>query len=148
MKKLVLVIFCAGMLVSCKEKQEGITTDIINNPTVTGDFEDMPVISFKEERIDFGKITEGEKVTKVFEFTNTGKSDLVISNVSATCGCTVPNSWPKEPIAPGKSGKIEVTFDSQNKPGQQVKQITVLANTNPASTVVAIAGDVIRPGVE
>lgn len=108
---------------------------------------DMPVITFKEERIDFGKITEGDKVIRVFEFTNTGKSDLVISDVSAACGCTVPSNWPKQPVPPGESGKIEIQFNSEGKPGQQVKKITVLANTSPASTIVALAGEVIRPGV-
>lgn len=148
MKKIAVLLLTVIALSSCKDKEQGITTDIIKNPTGSGEEMDMPVITFKEERIDFGTITEGEKVTKVFEFTNTGKSDLVISNVTASCGCTVPSNWPKTPVAPGEGGKIEVTFNSEGKPGQQVKQITILANTSPASTVVAIAGEVNRPGVE
>ncbi len=131
MKKVALLLLFAAAIVSCKEKTSGVTTDLINNPTE---------ITFKEERIDFGTIKEGEKVTRVFEFTNTGDKDLAISNVTATCGCTVPSSWPKEPVAPGEGGKIEVTFNSEGKGGQQVKKITILANTRPSATVVALAG--------
>ena len=145
MRKLFIAILCTTMLVSCKDKNGGITTDIINNPKGTGDPDYLPIMTFDEERIDFGTIKEGDKVTKVFKFTNTGKSNLVISNVSATCGCTVPNNWPKEPIEPGDKGQIEVTFNSQGKSGQQVKQITILANTSPGQNTVALAGIVDSP---
>ena len=69
--------------------------------------ETVPVISFKENSIDFGDIVQGQKVEHTFVLTNTGKQPLIISNVAATCGCTVP-SWPKEPVAPGKSAEIKV----------------------------------------
>lgn len=62
------------------------------------------VINFKESSVDFGDIVQGQKVEHTFILTNSGKQPLIISNVAATCGCTVP-TWPKEPIAPGKSGK-------------------------------------------
>ncbi|HAZ26265.1 MAG TPA: hypothetical protein DCY95_18235, partial [Algoriphagus sp.] len=67
------------------------------------------VITFKEKSVDFGDITQGDKVSHTFELTNTGTTPLIISNVAATCGCTVP-SWPKDPIAPGAKAKIEVSF--------------------------------------
>ena len=76
------------------------------------------VITFKEKSIDFGDIVQGQKVSHTFELTNTGESPLVISNVAATCGCTVP-SWPKEPIAPGASAEIQVSFNSAGKMGKQ-----------------------------
>lgn len=144
MKKALLFLSALALLGACKSgPEESITTDLIRDPA---DSANAPIMEFKEERIDFGTIQEGEKVTRVFEFTNAGKSDLVIADVSATCGCTVPNKWPKEPIAPGASGKFEVTFNSQGKPGQQVKQIMVTANTIPSITTVALAGNVNRKG--
>ncbi|HEX4888298.1 MAG TPA: DUF1573 domain-containing protein [Luteibaculaceae bacterium] len=145
MKKLIFLSMLALAMTACKsEGQDGeITTDIIKNPA-TVDPDELPVITFKEERIDFGTIQEGDKVTKTFEFENTGKSELVLSGVSAACGCTVPNNWPRQPIAPGETGRIEVTFNSQGKPGQQVKQIVVTANTNPANTTIALAGFVTK----
>ncbi|HYG38743.1 MAG TPA: DUF1573 domain-containing protein [Cytophagales bacterium] len=97
----------------------------------------LPVITFKEKSYDFGTIQEGEKVRHTFEFTNTGEAPLIIQNASASCGCTVPN-WPHEPIAPGKSGKIDVEFNSAGKTGPQNKTVSITANTNPTLTTVNI----------
>ncbi|QHL88285.1 DUF1573 domain-containing protein [Nibribacter ruber] len=89
-----------------------------------------PVMTFKETEHDFGTIKQDKKVQHTFSFTNTGKSPLVIESATATCGCTVPE-WPKEPIAPGATGSIKVEFDPTGKVGQQSKQITITANTDP-----------------
>ena len=66
---------------------------------------------------------------------------LVISSCTASCGCTVPQ-WPREPIAPGKSGEIKVVFNSAGKGGLVSKDITILANTNPVKTVLQIKVDI------
>lgn len=98
-----------------------------------------PRFSFAQNEYDFGTVNEGDIVNHTFQFTNTGDAPLVISNATASCGCTVP-SWPKAPIAPGETGKIEVKFDSSGKPNQQTKNITITANTNPAVTTLKIKG--------
>ncbi len=98
-------------------------------------------LEFSESEFDFGNITAGEQVTHIFKFKNTGKEALVISNAKGSCGCTVPK-WPKEPIAPGKTGEIEVKFDSKNKKGKQTKNVTITANTDPANTILKISADV------
>lgn len=98
-------------------------------------------IQFKETTFNYGKIKSGAKVTHSYKFTNTGKEPLVISNAQGSCGCTVPE-WPKEPIAPGKSGEIKVTFDSTGKNGPQSKRVTLTANTSPAETFLTIEGEV------
>ncbi len=98
-------------------------------------------LKFTEETFDFGNLTAGEKASHTFKFKNTGKEPLVISNAKGSCGCTVPK-WPKEPIAPGKSGEIEVTFDSKGKKGKQTKNVTITANTDPANTIIKIIADV------
>lgn len=124
----------------------------VHNPNVTNPEQvaaaaDAPVMSFKETTHDFGSIREGEKVRHTFTFTNTGKSPLVIESATSTCGCTVPEV-PKEPIAPGAEGKIQVEFNSAGKGGtQQMKVISIKANTQPEITQVNIKANVLAaPG--
>lgn len=90
---------------------------------------------------DFGKMKEGENLNVSFRFKNTGNKPLVISNVSASCGCTVPET-PKKPYAPGETGVIKASFNSTGKPGTQSKQVTVYANTNPQMNVLTFRVDV------
>ena len=99
---------------------------------------------FEKEVHDFGEIVEGEKVSYSFKFTNTGKSDLIVSNASASCGCTVPH-YPTDPIAPGEEGTIDVVFDSKNRPGKVDKKVTIIANTVPNTKVIKITGRVKSP---
>ena len=149
MKFQLLFIFVFALLAtSCKVDNRGINSDIIHNPaTASGEVDTtmLPKIEFEEVRQEFGTITQGEKVTRFFNFENTGKSPLVITSAKAGCGCTVP-SWPREPIPPGGKGEIKVVFDSDGKQGQIFKKVSVIANTQPATNEVAIAGNVIAPG--
>lgn len=95
------------------------------------------VINFTKTEHDFGKLKAGEKVRTKFKFTNTGTNPLIISNAIGSCGCTVPQ-WPKEPIEPGKSGEIEVEFDSKGKSGEQTKNVHLTANApTPDLTIKA-----------
>ncbi len=100
-------------------------------------------ISFKTEEIDYGKVKVGSDGVRVFEFTNTGKAPLVITNVSSSCGCTVP-SWTKDPIAPGAKGKIEVKYDTK-RVGPISKTVTVTSNAkqNPVKGL-RIKGEVVQ----
>ena len=98
-------------------------------------------ISFNEYAHDFGVMDEGDAVTYYFEFTNTGAEPLILDNCKGSCGCTVPQC-PKEPIAPGATGKIEVKFNSKGKKNKQTKKVTVTANTDPAQTILTITADV------
>lgn len=113
-----------------------------------GDTAEEPVgptttIRYEEETFDFGTVMDGEVVYHTYVFTNTGDEPLVIKNAKASCGCTVP-SWPKNPIAPGKTGEIQVKFDTKGrgKAGgkPQSKRVTVTANTNPSNSFVTIKG--------
>jgi hypothetical protein len=98
-------------------------------------------VKFDETSYDWGKMKEGEKMTHLFKFKNTGNNDLIISDARGSCGCTVPE-WPKEPIKPGKGGEIKVVFDSAHKSGVQSKTVTINANTEPAAIVLMIKGTV------
>lgn len=77
---------------------------------------------------NMGSIREGQKLEVVFRFSNTGNKPLVIQNVQAACGCTVP-SKPEAPIMPGAEGSIKAVFDSQGRVGANHKTITVTTNT-------------------
>ena len=101
-------------------------------------------LEFTETKHDYGVIEQGEKVTHLFTFKNTGNEPLVLSNVKPSCGCTTPK-WTKEPVAPGADGEIMVEFDSKGKSGKQTKTVTVTANTEPATIVLTITGDIQVP---
>ena len=99
-------------------------------------------MAFEESEFDFGTVTEGEKVSHVYKFKNTGSEPLILSSAKGTCGCTVP-SWPREPIAPGETGEIMVEFNSINKRGQKNQKVTITANTNPPQTFIYLKGEVL-----
>jgi hypothetical protein len=144
-----LFIALLALLAACGSgDKKGISTDLINNPiTADGNNADtslLPKIKWKEQVHDFGVVIQGEKVSYTFTFTNAGKSDLVISSVHASCGCTVPK-YDTEPILPGKAGKIEVIFDSSGRSGLQNKTLTVLANTQPNAVELHFTAEVVVP---
>ena len=97
-----------------------------------------PVMTFDKTVHDFGNIQEGQRVETLFTFTNTGKSDLVISDARGSCGCTVPEYPKNTPIAPGATGQIRVSFDSSNKPNMQQKTVTISANTDTGRETIQI----------
>ncbi|MFN7120099.1 MAG: DUF1573 domain-containing protein [Saprospiraceae bacterium] len=154
MKKLLAInlILVLGLL-ACKSKQDnekrieeidinGNVADIIRNPaSAEGPVDTVNVakMAFTQTTYNFGEVSEGELVKHTFEFTNTGKVPLIISDARSTCGCTVPE-WPEEPVAPGEKGKIEVVFNTAGKMSEQSKPITITANTYPSETVVTLEG--------
>lgn len=120
--------------------------NVVDNPNLTNEQEisnaDAPIMTFTEMEHNFGDIKPGAVVKHTFTFKNTGKTPLIISSASSSCGCTTPD-WTKEPIAPGAEGKIDVQFDSHGKSGQVSKTVTILANTQPASNQVSIKTNIL-----
>jgi len=102
---------------------EAATPAPSNQPSTT--------IALSESNFDFGNVKKGDKVQHIYEVTNTGKNPLVISEVKPGCGCTVPD-FTKEPIMPGKKGKITLHFDSSNFDGNVNKYADVFANVEKA----------------
>lgn len=101
-----------------------------------------PGVDFKKTEHNFGTIKEEiGAVTTQFEFTNTGKSPLIIQRVSASCGCTTPN-YTKEPILPGKKGTISATYSTVSRPGTFNKTIRVYTNVPDTVYVLTIKGNV------
>ena len=146
-------LFGIILMFSCKggDKSEipknAINPSVIENPTTasgSNSKKDMvPKFQFEKNLHDFGTITEGEKVSYAFRFTNVGKGDLVIRAAQGSCGCTVPE-FPKEAIKPGEGGLITVTFNSEGKPGEQVKTIDVISNTIPNVDKLTIKANVLK----
>ncbi len=95
----------------------------------------MPVIKFDNMEHDFGTIKQGDKVEHIYKFTNEGTTDLVISQVKPSCGCTAPD-WTKTPVKPGEQGEIKVVFDSNGKSGKQSKTVNVHSNTESGTDIL------------
>ena len=98
-------------------------------------------LKFKQEKHDFGTIAEGTIATYSFVFTNTGKTPVVISNVKPSCGCTTPD-WTREPVMPGKTGKVTASYNSAGRPGIFNKTVTVMNNGEASQIVLGIQGTV------
>lgn len=100
-----------------------------------------PVIEFASDVNNLGVVREGEKVIAWYDFRNTGSAPLIIQNIRAGCGCTVP-SWIKTPVIAGDSGVIRVIFDSSGKYGLQNIKVTVLSNANNAEEELYLQANV------
>lgn len=139
MKKIALLFVLAAVLwlPACENNQSTSQSE-----TTTSD--QTPVMTFKEQEVNLGKMTEGDTLRHQFRFTNTGNAPLIVQSAVASCGCTVPTT-PKEAIAPGKEGVIDVVFNSKNKAGFNTKTVTVYANTKPDMNTVAFKVEVL-PG--
>lgn len=157
MKKLAFILGTVVLFTSCGETPdngtENIDSSVVENPATADNSEGVdenvavPAFSFEKEAHDFGKIIQGEKVAYSFKFTNSGEGDLIITSAKGSCGCTIPE-YPTDPIAPGEEGIIDVVFNSDGKSGQQNKKVTIVANTVPNTTVLAINGMVEVPVAE
>ena len=140
-------LFSCGNNTDSEKRVESVPVDgsissIIRNPATANaplDTVNVAKISFEVEEYNFGEVNEGDKVIYTFRFSNTGKVPLLITDARSSCGCTVP-SWPKEAIAPGGEGNIDVVFNTENKIKQQRKEIAITANTYPSRTEVALVG--------
>lgn len=123
MKKIIYLAFLLSIFVSCRK----------NEPTAR--------MEFAEKEYDFGVITEGQKVQKDFKFINSSNTDLVISNVQGSCGCTI-GEYPKDPVKPNEEGIIKVKFNSEGKFGKQEKSVTISANTENQKEMLKIFAEV------
>jgi len=137
-----------------------LNDEVINNvymvlsANLTEDFKSMskdelekaPVVSFESMKFDFGSIAQQTKADVKFEFTNTGKSDLIIRKVSSSCGCTTVTPS-NTVIKPGQKSSIDAVFDAGVRSGKQHKVITVITNDPKNSQVnLVVSGEVIQQG--
>lgn len=143
----VLAFVIAAGISSCAPKSNEVTTDLVditqtaNGNTPAGK---EPAMKFEQEMFDFGKISQGERVSHSFKFKNVGGSDLVILEAHGSCGCTVPK-FPKKAIPPGQEEVIDVEFSSEGKHGMQEKTVTLTTNCTPNTKVITIKAEVLVP---
>lgn len=135
-----LIIACGVLMYSCdirkKDKRTSATT--VSKQVIT----DTTTVEIIDSVYDFGTINEGDIVEFSFRFKNTGKKPLEIADAKASCGCTVPEK-PTAPIKPGEIGYIKVKFNSDRKPGEAHKSITVTSNAMPEFPELYLKGTVI-----
>ena len=137
MKKLVLLI---GILV--------MTLGFVNAQNEKKVSTNGPEIEFEQLSHDFGNVEYGGKCEVEFKFTNTGNEPLIIQKPKTSCGCTA-SSWPKEPILPGASDAIVVTYKTTTKVGNFSKSVTVTSNALVNNTVVLrIKGAILEQPTE
>jgi len=143
MKRIVTYAFLVSvslLAVSCDEKKNEESA-VTQDSTAVKELKKTTMV-FLEPEHEFGDVKEGNFAKHEFIFKNTGTEPLYVRDAKASCGCTTPE-WTKDTIAPGAEGKILVQFNSQGRPGDFHKTVTVLANTEPEASVITIKGHVI-----
>ena len=141
MKKVLLGLsaLCLVAFMSCKEdasskiKDENVAEAAKRDANSTK----FPVLEFDKSEHDFGQLEARQNVETVFSYKNNGDAPLVITNISSSCGCTIPKDWSREPLAPGESGKFTVKFNGSGS-GNVSKTVTVTANTEKGREVVKV----------
>ena len=140
MKKIIFILSITIVLLACTstDKKSG---DANSNSDSTQQAEKAKIMSdtanytniqwLDSTFLSMGTVNEGAQVEVSFRFKNIGNKPLVIANVTASCGCTIPET-PQQPFAPGEEGVIKAKFDSKGRTGENRKHISVDANTNPS----------------
>jgi hypothetical protein len=124
-----------------------LSTDLVNNPTTDENqvvsLEQSGLLVFADTVHDFGKLTEGEVIQHEFEYVNKGSKEVIITNAKGSCGCTVPE-YDYEPIPPGGTGVMKVTFDSKGKTGFNEKSVMITTNGVPSKYRLTILATVTK----
>lgn len=152
MKRLLVISLIA--LGACKGNNTSkpadgqMPTALVNNPHTADGIDTVaaarkPTMDFTDTLHNFGTIHEKEIVEYEFSFKNNGKTPLVINSAVGSCGCTVP-SYPHDPVEPGKTGVMKVTFNSAGKSGHQEKTVTIHTNTIHGLHMLFIKADIAK----
>ncbi len=143
MKKLFLGLLTLSFVyTSCNQSTDASkASQETENVASSKSSDGIGIMTFKESEYDFGKVKEGEVIKHVFTFENTGNSPIIISQVSASCGCTTP-SYSTTPVLPGKTGEIAVEFNTSGQKGDQQKIITIASNAESNIVSVQLKGEV------
>lgn len=134
-KHLILLPSVILFLWGCNQEETGTIQP--GSVEVTG----KPDIVFDREIHDFGEISQGEMVSCIFTYKNTGSSDLILEAANASCGCTIPQ-FSQAPLAPGESERIEVLFDSTGRSGMQSKTVTIISNADSKMVRLTITANI------
>ena len=132
------LISCGNGNASTKVNKENLDTAKSRDAEIKKGVASM---TLDKREYDFGTVKEGEIVETIFKVTNSGTTDLVITNATGSCGCTVP-VWPKAAIKPGETGDVAVKFNTSGKPNRQMKTVTLTTNTVSGRELLTIKGSV------
>lgn len=135
---IILFLLVTMIVLGCGNTKVKNGNDSVIQPADTGKAD----IIFSEYEFNFGKVTEGEKISHRFLFINKGNGALVITSATTSCGCTVPE-YDGKPIPPGGNGTLEVVFDSSGRNGMQTKTISVASNASIPVVLLKITAEVI-----
>ena len=140
-----LGLLFAGMLFASACSSENDSKENGKSELASDSIATKPLTSmlFADTVHEFGTINEGEKVSYTFKYKNTGENPLILEDVRPSCGCTLPE-WTKDPVAPGEEGVIKAVYNSEGRPGEFHKTITVIANTAEEVSLLKIQG-VVTP---
>ncbi len=145
MKKTILVIAMFALIgLAATAQVPSATIKPTSAPAQAAGKDDSANFKFEVNEVNFGTITQGDTVHRVFNFTNSGAQPLIITEAHGSCGCTQPQ-YSKEPIKKNEKSKIEVTFNSTGKMGIQDKTITVSSNAKGGQYVLHLKGTVEAP---
>jgi len=152
MKKNHIVIFITVcLLLACGKNKTSVSKvsdtkkSLIDNELNEQDNVDIPKFLFDNLTYHFGEVPQGEELRYVFYFKNVGNSSLIISDISASCGCTRPIPS-KEPIAPGAKGEIAITVETEEKSvGEMISYVVITANTFPEKTILTLHANILSP---
>lgn len=136
-KAFLLVIGLCAIILSCDVRRKDKPADT----PIAKEVKDPTTVDIIDSVYDFGKIAEGDNVEFSYRFKNSGTRPLIVSEAAASCGCTVPEK-PEKPIMPGEMGFIKVKFNSQGRPGQTHKTISVSSNAQPSFPQLVLKGEV------
>lgn len=140
-----MVLLALGLW-ACSEPE--VDTRIIQIPATGAgavSSPDMAVFTPENAIFQYDTVVEGAVVEHAFRFENTGSAPLAIADVSSACGCTVPQSWPRELIAPGEGGTIDVAFNTRGWSGKVDKRVTVVTNGAPSVVHLVLDGFILAP---
>jgi hypothetical protein len=143
MKTLLLFVVTAAIFVGCTNTDKKTSSsndraikDSIREQVLKDSANFTTIQWIDSTSKDLGKVKEGQIVEVSYRFKNTGSKNLIITDVSASCGCTVPEK-PEEPIAPGNEGVIKAKFDSKGRPhGENKKEVYVSGNITPSNSQI------------
>ena len=142
----ILWLFVSSCIDSPPEK---MSTDLIDIQATASEIVNVEnrgaSIEMDHLEFNFGTIVAGKRITHSFSFMNNGDAPLILSDINATCGCTVAKDWPKIPIKPGEGGEILIEFDSSDRTGNQRKTVYVVSNSRPSTLELKLIGDVVGP---
>ena len=142
MKRYLLILLLPAAIVSCDPKKRDRISDDAAREREMG-LRDSTTVLVIDTTHNFATAIDGDMVEFNFRFKNTGTKPLIVTNASASCGCTVPEK-PELPILPGDTSFIKVVFNSKGRIGMAHKTVRIISNARPEFPELLLTGEVLE----